>query len=290
MSNPDSAGHEHFRAGVEVEIQDTAFWMAGCRASMEEISQDTYAKTWLNDASRERHRIYIEEMGVNENLILCLRNRYFLESMRDFFTRFPGAALVNIGAGFSSYPWLLPESVLCIEVDAPDIGAAKAALSNQFQQEGTFPHRDVIHLSANLNKDKDIEKMLKEVSSQLAARPSFFLIEGVIYYLETMRAQQLLSGIRRIQSKQDQLGLVAWAPTATQRPAYDNFENFIHTRLGEELADFIFHTADDIASLPGYQMAEHRDYVQLSERFRPANPLAPDDHFFWEDLYLLEAI
>ncbi|MEM1154358.1 MAG: hypothetical protein AAGI44_09460, partial [Pseudomonadota bacterium] len=116
------------------------------------------------------------------------------------------------------------------------------------------------------------------------------LIEGVIYYLLNDRARQLLSGIRRVQRNHDQLGLVSWAPTATQRPSYDNFENFIHTRLGEELTDFIFHTPDDIASLPQYQIAEHVDYVQLSERFRPANPLAPDDHFFWEDLYLLEAV
>ncbi|MEM1156421.1 MAG: hypothetical protein AAGI44_19980, partial [Pseudomonadota bacterium] len=168
MSDSAKADDRQFTAGVEVEIQDTAFWMAGCRASMEDISQDIYARAWLNDASKERHRIYIEEMGALENLILCLRNRYFLESMRSFLARFPGAALVNIGAGFSSYPWLLPESVLCIEVDAPDIGAAKAVLSKQFQQEGIFPQREVIHLSANLNKAEEIEKTLEEVSLQLA--------------------------------------------------------------------------------------------------------------------------
>ncbi|MEM8564365.1 MAG: class I SAM-dependent methyltransferase [Pseudomonadota bacterium] len=290
MSDSDKTDDGHFRAGVEVEIQDTAFWMAGCRASMEEVSQDIYAKTWLNDASKERHRIYIEEMGVNENLILCLRNRFFLESMRDFLKRFPDAALVNIGAGFSSYPWLIQDPALCIEVDAPDIGAAKAALSKQFQQEGIFPQREVIHMSANLNRVEDIEKILSQVSLLLADRPSFFLIEGVIYYLEHDRARQLLSGIRRVQGHCDQLGLVSWAPAARQRPAYQCFESFIQTRLGEELADFIFHTTADIANLPGYKLVEHRDYVQLSERFRPAQPLVADDHFFWEDLYLLETV
>ena len=83
-------------------MHDTAFWMAVCRAALPEISKDTLAQHWLNEASRRKHKEYTEKVSPTENIALSLRFRYFFEEISHFLKENPDGVFVNIGSGFSS--------------------------------------------------------------------------------------------------------------------------------------------------------------------------------------------
>ena len=270
------------------DINETAYWMTGCRAALPELSKDIYAKFWLNDASRERHILYTKEVSPAENITLSLRNRFFLEDITNFLGNNPNSVFINIGAGFSSYPFLMPENIRYCEVDCADVIKTKQRKVQGFNAIGTFPKRDITYFSVDLNRKADLVKLYDDLREWTGDTNSFILLEGLVYYLKLQRTNELFDIARKIQTSGSRLGVVTWLPATVNWSIYKRFEDFVKNKLGEELAHFYFHEPSEIKKIEGYSPIIQTDYIELSRKYGMKKPLKPEDDVFWEILTVLE--
>ena len=269
------------------KTKDTAFWMAGCRAELVELSKDIYAEHWLNDASRVKHKEYTTKVSPTENIALSLRNRFFLEEITTYLAQNPRAAFINMGSGFSSYPFLKPEDNVYIEIDHPDNIKKKKEKIRQLQKKGLLPRRNIKFYSANLEESSQIESLIPTLKQYTKREKSFLLYEGLIYYLSEQSAERLFNLATEIQTPKSRLGIVSWNPGAFDYPVYKRFEEFMKQK-GKKIPKFICHDPDSIANLPDYNLLQQTDYIELSNRFRMTKPLTPEEDVFWETLTILE--
>jgi O-methyltransferase involved in polyketide biosynthesis len=106
---------------TEKHISDTAFLVNESRARKVDVSQDIYAEHWVRPGSRERVRDlwddFAREVYPHDDLELAVRNRYFFAHLLKLVHTSENPVFVNLGAGFTSYPFLLNQNIACIEVD-----------------------------------------------------------------------------------------------------------------------------------------------------------------------------
>jgi O-methyltransferase involved in polyketide biosynthesis len=273
----------------EVNVQDTAFWMASCRASDESLSQDPLAKYWVTSQGHELYELYLQEVSPSENLMMCLRNRFFLDRMRSFFDRHPDGILVNVGAGVTSYPYLLNRGHLCVEVDCAPVVSFKSQKMAELRKQGLVPERQVEFIDCDLD-DGDQLLRLKTRLEKLVDRPSFILIEGVIYYLKDKSVRDLLAICAGIQRTGDQLGIVSWKPDFIDGSFYKNFSKFLSQRLGQENGDYTFFDNSFFHNLPQYNLLEYVDNPQLLKKFKPGVNIESVGSYADEQLFVLERL
>ncbi|MGH3168603.1 MAG: hypothetical protein ACRDN0_22325, partial [Trebonia sp.] len=111
---------EIVRDGVEI----TAYLVNESRARLPRLSRDWLAADWIPGASRRAVKLlwqdFAESVYPHDDLVVALRARYVLDTLSSALDRLPDTVLVVFGAGFSSYPWLLPFRQ-SIEVDLPEM-------------------------------------------------------------------------------------------------------------------------------------------------------------------------
>ncbi len=285
----DTDVHEENAAdGNKREIQNTAFWMAGCRAAITGLSRDIYADLWLNLASRAKHKEYTTLVSPTENIALSLRCRFFLEEVSSYLRQHPDAVFVNIGAGFCSYPFLLPEGSTCIEVDTPENVRLKQEKISVLASTGLLPAREITFYSADLEDVSQIDALRRTIKSYVGQRPSFILYEGLIYYLPVESIQGLFELAADIQVPGSRMGVNSWNPEAEDYPVYHKFKEYFRTLHGKEPPSFVCHDPDEFRRIPEYALLQQTNYMELSHRFEMVQPLQPDDDVFWETLSVLE--
>jgi O-methyltransferase involved in polyketide biosynthesis len=99
---------------------------------------------------------------------------------------------VVCGAGFSSYPWLLPFAA-ALEVDLPDMVAAKRRRAAELVDSGVVADREVHHLAADLGSAADRGRLAAAVRELAAGRPVAYVAEGVVFYLPAADAEAVVS-------------------------------------------------------------------------------------------------
>ena len=270
------------------DIHDTAFWMAGCRAELPELSKDIYAGYWLNEASKKKHKEYIRYVSPTENITLSLRNRFFLEEITSYLAQEPEAVFINIGAGFSSYPFLMAKDRIYCEIDCTDNIRKKKQKIKQLQDSGLLPKRDIRFYSVDLDDLSQIDSLADELKDFVGDRKSFVLLEGLIYYLSTESVEKLFKLAAAVQTQDSRLGLNSWTPDAFDYPVYKRFEEFFRLQHEEEPPAFIYHNPDSFRDIDGYKLVQQTDYVKLSKRFGMSNPLKTEDDVFWETISILK--
>lgn len=271
-------------------VNDTAYWMAACRASDVNMSGDTFAHLWLNEASCAHHAEYVEAVTTMENVTLSLRHRYFLEVARQFLADNSEAVFVNIGAGFTSYPFLLPENRLYIEVDSPDNVHKKQKRIEQLNADEMLPPRNIVFVSADLSNRDNLQELERTLKALITGKKSFFLLEGLVYYLPEWSTKSLLNIIDNLQPQNgSQLGLVTWNFGTFETPMYKRFEQYM-TERGETIPLLVCHNPIDLIThtQTAWQKKELTNYKDIAIKFGydPAEILTPENKVFWETISL----
>ena len=117
-------------------IHETAFLTCAYRSSDPELSGDHYAYLYNNARTDDWVDAITAEVSDKEPFLHCLRNRFFLDKITDFFGQHPEGVLVNWGSGFSMYPFLIAKTVQCIDIDQNDIISYKSDLLNDWIKKG----------------------------------------------------------------------------------------------------------------------------------------------------------
>lgn len=251
---------------LEGSVSDTAYLVCESRARRVDISQDVYARRWIAPGHRESvaalWETFSREVYPYDDLEASLRTRYWLEQIEEFVRGAEDPVFVNIGAGLTSYPFLLTRRVPCLEFDRPVVVAYKNARMKELRSENVLPSREVSFCPINLESKEDLEGLEAILRRRCASRPSFVLCEGLTYYLERSTVNALVDVVRRVQQEGSILGVDFWRPSVAESPVFLRMKAFFSERFGLDSTEYTFLDDDWVSSLEGYESVASTTVVE----------------------------
>lgn len=267
-----------------IQIHETAFFTSSFRAFNEALSGDKYAKLWLNPKTDAWIQEYLTEVSSEETYTHCLRNRFFLETIKDLVASKQIEVLINFGSGFSMYPFLLDESLIHIEIDKPEIVNYKASKIEEWQNEKKLPKRDLHFVGVDFSEDYKT-KLLEQIQQIKGDKPCFILIEGVLFFLDKAETDGLFSFFNLIQTDGDYVGSASFQDDLKSSTAFKRLLRFLNKKVSKTSeSDYLTLQDSYYKSLPDYNLIDHQDYFSLSKTYNNTIHLKPDlilnEHFY----------
>lgn len=260
-------------------LADTAFWVAACRSSREDISLDIYAKYWVTQEGFIRHNDYVSKVGPYENECVSLRFRYVLETVRNWIGNGKESAVVNFAAGVSSLSVLLPSETFCFELDQKDVMDRK----REFYK--SLGKTNVSLNNIDLSNCEEVKTFFDNLKSQTSEKNRLVLVfEGILYYLDKKVIDFIFKQISGL-PKDQQILVVAnyWPKKLRDLPIFDKFIKFTENNVSK--SDFTFFSPEEI-SIVGFEIKEIVDYHLLYRQY--LNVEIPGDNIFYEEFVVLE--
>jgi O-methyltransferase involved in polyketide biosynthesis len=248
-------------------ISESAFLVNESRARRVKLSKDRFASLWVDDSTRRLWEAFTSEVYPHDAVELGLRNRFFLERLSSFVESSPEPAFVNIGAGFTSYPFLLKRPIACMEVDYPHVIEFKDSRVKRWTSEGLLPARDVKYVPCDLTVGADRKKLALALEETISDRPSFLLMEGLTYYLSKGLFEELLEIFRGVQTPGSAMAFDYWRPENALHPVFLRFEKFFAERFGVDQNRYNFMDPGALATIKDYKVAELRSVGELEILF-----------------------
>jgi len=273
-----------------MQIHDTAFIVSTYRSYHESVSKDIYAKLWNNAKTEAIIPEILDSVSTDESILHSLRNRFFHESLQSFFSKNKGGVLINFGAGFSMYQFLLGADVHTIEIDKKDIIEYKKNQIEVWTEEGKLPERNTTYISFDFNHDSE-ETMITELNRLINQQPIFIVLEGVLFFLDRKVTDKLFTVFKNIQSSGDVLGSVSYIPEIEHTDVYKRLLHYFdsHNNTNDSFAHQTIPTSY-YTQIEGYRLVEHTDECKLSKLYTPNTPLEDPNEILNEHLYLLERV
>lgn len=164
-----------------IEIHETAFVTSTFRASHVNLSKDVFAHLWSNPKTEKWINEYLQKVSSEETFTHCLRNRYFLESIKASIKTNGIEVLINFGAGFSMYPFLLDKRIINIEIDKAQIVEYKKSQIGHWQKTNVLPIRNIHFLGVDFSIDyKDV--LLSEIKAIKKTKSALYLSREFCFF------------------------------------------------------------------------------------------------------------
>ena len=268
----------------ENHISDSAFLVNESRARRRRMSRDHCAEQWVLPKQRERVRKlwedYSREVYRMDDVVVSLRNRFFLDRLQAFVRTHSEAVLVNLGAGFTSYPFLLDRGIRALEVDLPHVTAYKKLRINDLRKARVLPDRPIEFCDANLNHLDDLVCLEKALTSILEGKSSFILMEGLTYYLDPQSLDKLFGVFLKHQSVGSIVAFDYWEPGLSDQPIFARFRQFFVRRLGHALHNYNLFDERYVRTRLGYDVAELSNVIDQEVRLLGTKMLRAEQILF----------
>ncbi|PKA99481.1 leucine carboxyl methyltransferase [Flavobacteriaceae bacterium MAR_2009_75] len=271
-------------AKENIEIHETAFMTSTFRSMDESLSQDNFAKLWQNSKTGKWVDKYLDQVSSEETYTHCLRNRYFLEVIRNLVQRQEIQVLINFGSGFSMYPFLLNESLIHIEIDKPEIVDFKKDKIQNWQKENILPKRNIHFIGVDFSKNYE-EELLSKINAIKVNMSSFILVEGVLFFLNRKETDNLFTFFNAIQQNGDYIGSASFQETIKETQPFKNLLSFMNQNVSKT-SESACQTVEDnyYRCQKGYKLIDHQDYFSLSKKYgnkvRQAKELILNENFY----------
>lgn len=181
-----------FTSTVDGGVELTAYLVNESRARRPELARDPLAAQWVPDSERGRLRELWEEFATSvyphDDLVVSLRFRCVLDTLAQTLRSDPDTVLVVCGAGFTSYPWLLPFPA-AVEADLPRIIEAKRRRVAELTTGGVLGAHQAELIPVDLADRAARQRLVARVREIAAGRPIAYVAEGVVFYLSDQDAR-----------------------------------------------------------------------------------------------------
>ncbi|MGW9684622.1 class I SAM-dependent methyltransferase [Flagellimonas sp. 2504JD1-5] len=257
------------------------------RSFDENLSQDIFAKLWHNPKTELWLEKYLAEVSSEEIYTHCLRNRYFLDTIKRLVDSGKIEVLINFGSGFSMYPFLLNEELLNIEIDKPEIVNYKRNRLEEWQKSKVLPKRNLHLIGVDFSEDYE-KDLISKISSIKTDKSCFILVEGVLFFLTKTETDKLFNFFDKIQNSEDYIGSASFQDAIAETMAYKNLLHFFGQKLSNT-GEGDFQTIQDeyYLSFKNYNLMDHQDYFSLSKKY--GNTLKESKEMILnENFYLLK--
>ncbi|AQQ66793.1 hypothetical protein Mag101_03405 [Microbulbifer agarilyticus] len=268
-------------------LEDTAFLWNCFRESNITLSRDHFASLWVTDSVRATTRQHCDDTLPSEPFVHCLRHRLFLDLLSGFSTQHPQGVFVNLGAGFTNYPYLLPTPIATCEVDQRFMGEYKQKKLQELEDSGALPKRDITFIASDLAVPQAIQKLTAQLDQWIAGRPSFILMEGLLYYLPQPAVNTLFKGLGEIQKKGDTLAAMSFRPEESRKAAYRDLAIYFQRQFNNPNFQPTALPRSFYENLPHYQLTAHYNYFELAKHYTPDHDLGRSESVLEEDSYIL---
>ncbi len=266
-----------------IAIHETAFMTSIYREKHQDISKDPYAYLWSHPKTEVWIRNIAKEVSPYEAVLHSLRNRYFLETIKHLFLSDKIKVLINFGAGFSMYPYALPEGLIHIEIDQPNVISYKKEKVSIWETDKTVPKRNIHYIATDFNTAYE-EQLLSKIEAIQKNMPSFILIEGVLFFLSRKDTDRLFHFFSHLQQTGGYVGSVSFQDTIETTPAFNRLLDFFNRRL----QGFSYQTIPDTyyKNLKSYRLIDHQDAHSLQSTYATSQKIPKD--ILNEHMYLLQ--
>jgi O-methyltransferase involved in polyketide biosynthesis len=250
-------------------IADSAFLVNELRARNTALSRDVFAHLWVNDHTRQICKNYDGLVYPDDEISLGVRNRFFLELIESFFASQPDGILVNVGSGFTNYPFLLDRDFPVIEIDFPHVVDYKSRHLEQFYQAGLIPLRHIEFVGADLNDGHDRNALAAKLSADSRLAKSFIVIEGLTYYLNSESLDELFQIAAGLQRVGSMVAFDFWTPDLETQPTCAKFRGFLENQLGFKNRHYNYMSTASLRSVDGYRLSELTDVLEMQLKYVP---------------------
>ena len=251
----------------ERDLAQTASLVNESRRRREDVSRDRFAKLWIRESASALWVELAREVD-HTDIELALRNRFFLDRIDYFLNAGAVEAFINIGAGFTSYPFLTAKACPCAEVDLPHVIKYKKDHVARWQGEDLLPDRQVIYRGADLREDPSVAALIDELQTWLEAKPSFVLMEGLSYYLPADARSRLLKGIAKLQTRGSIFAFDFWTRQSMEHPVTKKWRRYLARKGWHNEDAYSPLEIAEVTSTPGYQPLELTNVQILAGVFR----------------------
>ncbi|WP_406458637.1 class I SAM-dependent methyltransferase [Streptomyces sp. NBC_00876] len=247
-------------------VEATAYLVNESRARRPDLAGDPLAAAWMPDGERPAVRglwdKFAEVVYEHDDLVVSLRGRCVADTLGAALRKDPDTILVNCGAGFSSYPWLLPFRA-ALEVDLPDLVRAKQQRVTELVASGVLPERDVRHAPVDLNDPSARSELISLVNEFADGRPVAYVAEGVVFYLPPEDARAVV-GLGAGFDNCVVSAVSYWPAAAAESRVLADQRDWFRSRSVPEEATYL--TDDELTSLLGAEF-ENQGPEDLQRRY-----------------------
>ena len=273
--------------GEPKHISASAFLVNESRARNVGLSLDRYAGLWVSEGTRRLWEDFSREVYPLDDVELSLRNRFYLDVLEKALCKDPRTVLVNLAAGFTSYPFLTEKPCRSIEVDFEHVCEYKRHKIDEWRRSRSLPEREVEFVACDLRNGSDLDRLADRLRCNLGTAESVAFLEGITYYLpreDLLGIFRVLEGVQRHGSV---VALDFWTPDVETHPVHIRFKKFCAGRFGHDESDYNLFDAGFLRSVPGYDVIEITDIVELETRFSSERKLVHPDEILPEQYAVL---
>lgn len=253
--------------GIKHDVSGTAFVVNYSRARMVDISKDIYAELWVTPESMKLWKSLSDHVYPNDDLNLCVRNRFFLDNIEKFINENINPVFLGLASGFDNYPFLVSSDCKFLEFDLPNIIEYKKQKVSQWMKEGKLPFRDVEYIPVDLN-DESQRLMMRETMKRAAGNhPTFVTMEGVTYYLQKDTLNSIFSMLKEIQCEGSKIAFDYWKPDAMEYPVMKKLKDFLKTEFGSDGQDWNLFDEEYIRGISGYIIQQSIEIAGLELKY-----------------------
>ena len=270
-----------------IKVSDTAFVTCAFRRLNEKLSGDYYAKIWNNKNAEKILKDYTSSVSTEEIETHCIRNRYFLETIKRFIENSEIKVLINFGAGFSMYPFLVDSNISHIEIDKPEVVEYKEHIISVLTSENELPKRDITFIGVDFSSDY-FYSLLDTLQKIVNNKPCFIIIEGVLFFLNKTETDLIFKLFDQLQNTNDYVGSVSYTEEVLKTSAHSRLMKYTNRGLKDASKEGCQIVPNSFyKNLKSYKLVEMEDYYSCSKVFNHIPNLNPDD-ILNESFYLLK--
>jgi len=267
-----------------IEIHETAFVTSTFRATDVNLSKDIFAHLWSNIKTEKWTQEYLEKVSSEETFTHCLRNRYFLDSIKENIKTNAIEVLINFGAGFSMYPFLLDKKIINIEIDKLEVVEYKKSKIDQWQKTKVLPKRNLHFIGVDFGTEYK-DALLTAINTIKGNKKCFILIEGVLFFLDREETDNLFDFFNIIQNKGDIIGSASFQDELKKSLAFKRLLLFFGEKVAKTKASDYQTIQDEFyQSRANYSLMDHQEYFSLSKTYnhkiRLQKELILNEHFY----------